>query len=205
MKPIPKWLMIPPAVAVLLVLGPLTMQGGTVAVEAAGQDVAPAADDSALARPTLPKTPDFWQIGSALIGVLLLGGLGVYGLRRLRGGAVPTRGAKTRIVTLRQTMRLGQRQSLHAIEFEDRILLIGETERGLSLIESAAVPESGADEAEAAARAAAMLDGALVEEDGAVPKDLLIPRPDRPSRSLPKRPASPRLEDFRALLQKAGR
>ena len=33
MKPIPKWLMIPPAVALLLVLGPLAMQGGAASAD----------------------------------------------------------------------------------------------------------------------------------------------------------------------------
>jgi len=231
MKPIPKWLAIPPAVALLLILGPMTMQGagstssGSPALRA-GVPATAAPDESrprakksrnrsSLAKPAdtvpaLPPTPGFWQISSTLIGVLLLGGLGLYGLRRLRGGAVPTRG--TKLVTLRQTLRLTQRQALHAIEFNDRILLIGETERGLALIESSVAPEQASDEAEAVARAAAILDAAIVDDDGAVPKNLLIPRPDNPQHQLPQQPVMPKpaarapsLSDFRSLLQKAGR
>ncbi|MCA8951818.1 MAG: flagellar biosynthetic protein FliO [Planctomycetes bacterium] len=212
MKPIPKWLMIPPAVALLLVLGPLTMRGpGAVAAPATG-DATPA--EAEAPGTLLPKTPDFWQLGSALAGVLLLGTVAVLGLRRLRGGATPARGQKAKVVTLRQTLRLGQRQALHAIEFDDRILLVGESERGLALIESGRLPDTLGDEADANHRAAELLESALVAaEDGATPKNLVIPRPEQPSRALPKRPAvvarqgtpSPSLNDFRALLQKAGR
>ncbi|MCR9247962.1 MAG: flagellar biosynthetic protein FliO [bacterium] len=248
MKPIPKWLMIPPAVGLLLVLGPLTMQGQSQDANAAIRQ--PALRTSPMAVPNaspqerealgaktgtgsmLPATPDMWQITSALAGVLLLGGLGVYGLRRLRAGGRPLRNPKTRLITLRQSLRLGQRQAVHAIEFDDRILLIGDGERGLTLLESSALPDVTSDEQDATARAAAMLQSALVQngqngqgvegdqEDGATPRNLIIPRPDQPTTTLPKRPVSPSggaargatgsqansaLESFRALLQKAGR
>jgi len=215
MKPIPKWLMIPPAIALLLVLGPLSMANPTSVANPTSASTEPsaqpAAADTVRARPSLPQAPSFWKIGSALIGVLLLGGLGLYGLRRLRGGAIPTRG--TTFLTLRQSMRLGQRQALHAVEFDDRILLIGETERGISLIESAKSPNLSDDEAEVTTRAAELLSTIAMNEDGAVPKNLQIPRPPNgPSQTAPRQPVLPRptsqtpgLGDFRALLQKAGR
>jgi flagellar biogenesis protein FliO len=231
MKPIPRWLFVPPAVALLLILGPMTMQGSGLASpdrsaqqgnSQKGSSLKPAASDGrragigatgedapASTTPTLPATPGLWQIGSALLGVLLLGGIGIYGLRRLRGGATPTRGS--RLMTLRQTLRLTQRGSVHAIEFDDRILLIGESERGLTLIETGSSADKAEDEAAIAARAAALLDAATVDDEGAVPKNLLIPRPDRPGRATPRQPVLPKptttpsLNDFRALLQKAGR
>ncbi len=217
----PKWLWIPPAVALLLVLGPLSMQGGTTAGAAtkgalpatsAPDDRAPATNDAATlaARsvPSLPRTPDLWQITSALVGVLLLGVGGLFAVRKLRGGATPVRGA-TPLVTLRQTLRLSTRQAVHAIEFDDRILLIGEHERGLSLLESGRLPDRAADEAEVLARSVAT---PAVDDEGAVPKNLVIPRPpltpaQRATRAAarPAAKADVDLEDFRSLLQKVGR
>jgi len=216
MKSMPKWLLVPPAVALLL-LGPLSMQGGpagpstpeTVAALAVAVPAASAADTTRpLRTPQAPRTPDLWQMASALVGVLLLGVGGVVLLRRLRGGATPTRGSA--LATLRQTLRLSARQAIHAIEFDDRILLVGEHERGLVLLESGRLADRAADEAAVLARHGAATAGA--PEDGAVPKDLVIPRPENPVRPrFPTPPATPAarqfggLNDFRALLQKAGR
>lgn len=217
----PKWLLIPPAVALLLVLGPLSMQAGTTAgaatksaspVASASDEGAPATNDAASkparSLPTLPRTPDLWQMTSALVGVLLLGVGGLFAVRKLRGGATPVRGAAP-LVTLRQTLRLSTRQAVHAIEFDDRILLIGEHERGLSLLESGRLPDRAADEAEVLARAAR---APAVDEDGAVPKNLVIPRPPMtPAQRAARAAARPAvkadvdLEDFRTLLQKVGR
>lgn len=225
MKSIPKWLLVPLAAALLVVLGPLSMQGSARAGKAQPQPQPaqpeapqPAPGDEAAPRgqnrtPVLPRTPDFFEIASALAGVLLLGIGGVIALRKLRGGATPT--GNTTIVTLRQSLRLSQRQSIHAIEFDDRILLIGESERGLTLLESGRQPERAADEAEVLARPTSQVE-VLVgadEDEGAVPKNLVIPRPaGGPSRRQPTPPrspvtpkATPGLSDFRALLQKAGR
>ena len=215
-KSLPKWLFLPPAVALLIVLGPLSMRGDGAATtnEAAAANTTPPAAARATTAlepatprpaPAVPRTPDLWQVGSALVAVLLLGGAGVVLLRRLRGGAVPTRGATT-LLTLRQTLRLSPRQAVHAIEFDDRILLVGEHERGLTLLEQSRAPVRD-DEGLVAARAAEE----PIDDDGAVPKNLVIPRPPQPAaRPLPARSAAtaaaaPGLNDFRALLQKVGR
>lgn len=246
MKAIPKWLMIPPAVALLLVLGPLTMQGGTLAQgdgnaapngATVPQPTTTSTPGNAASEPPfatgelMPALPDMYQITSALAGVLLLGGLAVYLLRRLRNGGVGTGSQRNRLITLRQSLRLGQRQALHAVEFDDRILLIGEGERGLTMLQNSALPEA-LDEADATARAAALLAGRIVDsavgdepadygnapgDDGATPKDLVIPRPERAPSTTARASAgpvngrrggggvTPNLQDFRALLQKAGR
>jgi flagellar biogenesis protein FliO len=158
--------------------------------------------------PAVPRTPDLWQMGSALLAVLLLGTAGVMLLRKLRGGAVPVRGSAP-LMTLRQTLRLSARQAVHAIEFDDRILLIGEHERGLALLDGGR-PIDRSDESELAGRRDSTHDP--IEEEGAVPKNLVIPRP--PRTTAPQRPTrapaaapirNPGLNDFRALLQKVGR
>ncbi|MCB9884210.1 MAG: flagellar biosynthetic protein FliO [Planctomycetes bacterium] len=233
MKSMPKWLLVPPAAALLVVLGPLSMASGRgnkadqpttpLASSVTPPATTPAANAPATSpeaalrpaarTPALPRTPDFFEIGSALAGVLLLGIGGVIVLRKLRGGATPTGG--TRLITLRQSLRLSQRQAVHAIEFDDRILLIGESERGLTLLEGGR-QQAVADEAEVLTRTSQRLDAVVddaAEDDGAVPKNLVIPRPaNGPSRRLPTPPrtpaaakAAPSLTDFRALLQKAGR
>ncbi len=222
MKSTSKWFLIPPALAALLILGSVAMQGGIAkntadarAEPVVGSVPAPGAKVAADVRttrpdPVLPKTPELWLRASALAGVLLLGFGGVVLLRRLRTGPRAVRGAS--LLTLRQTLRLSAKQAIHAIEFDDRILLVGEHERGLALLDSGRLPERAADEAELAARHATAKVDAIAgdDEDGAVPKDLVIPRPATPPvRRLPapaaapgKRPA-PGLADFRNLLQKA--
>jgi flagellar biogenesis protein FliO len=215
LKPFPKWLLVPPAVALLLILGPLSMRGADAApdgpaapvtTQTAAPETAPEGRSSRATPPAAPRTPDLWQMSSALIGVLLLGAGGIFVLRRLRGGAAPT-GTST-LATLRQTIRLGQKQALHAIEFDDRILLVGETERGLTLLDRGRLPNAIADEAEVLGRTAAAT--ADDDDDGAVPRNLVIPRPaNTPARTLAKagatRATQQRLNDFRNLLQKAAR
>lgn len=225
MKSIPKWFLIPPAVAVLLILGTLTMQGadngaGNGAGNRTGNErpatsqPAPVADETTRpgrTPPTPPRTPDLWQMSSGLIGVLLLGATGLMLLKRLRRGASPVRGLP--VMTLRQSLRLGNQRVLHAIEFDERIVLVGESDKGLVLIEHGRLPERLADEAEVLARSAPGQRVDTTDEDeGAVPKNLVIPRPESPgARRLPKPPTEPQsrptpgLGDFRNLLQKAGR
>lgn len=223
MKSIPKWFLIPPAVAALLILGTLSMQpgglvnergekAGAARTERTERSDEPAAGNATAAatrqQPALPRAPDLSQVLPALVGVLLLGAGGIVLLRRLRHG--PRTGGAASLLALRQTLRLSARQAVHAIEFDERILLVGASERGLVLLDSGRLPEPAADEANVLARAA---DG---DDDGAVPKDLVIPRPaGAGARRAPTPPATateratarpaPGLADFRNLLQKAGR
>ncbi|MBM3960546.1 MAG: hypothetical protein FJ306_01375 [Planctomycetes bacterium] len=237
MKPLPKWFLIPPAAAAIVVLGSLT-QGSAAptrtanpapataptaapaAPSAPASEPTPAADAPAAAArretPIGPKAPDLGQMLTALAAVLGLGVAGVYVLRQLRGPARPSGDGK--LMTLRQSLRLSPRHTLHAIEFDERIVLVGETERGLALVDGGKLPDRAADEAAVQARAAAIAAADDDDDDGgAVPKDLIIPRPERPLPTRPLRapaakPAAanapapaPALADFRNLLQQAGR
>jgi flagellar protein FliO/FliZ len=233
---LPKWFLIPPAAAAIVVLGSLT-QGSAApartanpapatapaaapaAPSAPAGETTPGADGPAAAprrdAPIGPKAPDLGQMLTALAAVLGLGVAGVYVLRQLRGPARPSGDGK--LMTLRQSLRLSPRHTLHAIEFDDRIVLVGETERGLALVDGGKLPDRAADEAAVQARAAANAAADDDDDGGAVPKDLIIPRPERPLPSRPLRapaakPAAanaaasaPALADFRNLLQKAGR
>src|SRR6185436_4345900 len=174
-----RWLLLPPAAAMLLVLGPLSMRDASAAgatTAGARQPQAPAATranepvanntaanipaangtaagDAATAgertAPALPRTPDLVQVGSTLVGVLLLGGVGLIVLRRLRRGPTP---GGSGIIALRQSLRLSPRQVVHALEFEGRLLLVGEGERGVQLL---LAPTAPAADDEATVRAAA--------------------------------------------------
>lgn len=219
MKSMPKWFLVPPAVAAMLVLGSLSMGEGSKPV--AKPTAAVADQEAAAATPAVgtrreplagPKAPDLGQMVAALAAVLGLGVAGVYVLRQLRGPARATGGAT--LLTLRQSLRLSPKQTLHAIEFDERIVLVGETERGLTLIDGGRLPERIADENEVVGRAPGRSLDVVADDhdDGAVPKDLVIPRPPAAApRRAPTPPqtraadASPSLADFRNLLQKAGR
>ena len=233
-----KWLLLPPAAAVLLVLGSLSMQPKAKAeapstpapVLDAPAEVPPSppvdsqqnaqalpTGDAATKKPTLPTVPDPVQVISTLVGLLLLGGTGLFLLRRLRQGP---RGSSTGIVALRQSVRLSPKHSLHAIEFEGRLLLVGEGERGVQLVHSGDTLQASADEATIAARShAGGPDAATAEsgndEEGAVPRNLVIPRPDHALQTPRSQPQQPRqsapesdpsmFHDFRSLLAKVER
>ncbi|MBK8099282.1 MAG: flagellar biosynthetic protein FliO [Planctomycetes bacterium] len=220
MKWNPRWLLLPPVAALLIVLGPMAMQsGGTTPTTPAAntQPVrttteGPGTQQPVNRVPTPPRMPDLWQVVSTLLGLLVLGGVGILTVRRLRQGP---RAGTAAILHLRQSLRLGARQAVHVVEFDDRLLLLGEGERGLQLLHSGRLPEPAADEAEVAARNV----GATIDTDdeGATPRDLVIPRPvTPPAGRQPSPPTITRgaraaatrtgaLSDFRALLQKAGK
>lgn len=194
-----KWLLIPPAAALLLFLGPLrpdtTRSTGTPAETPTTQGSTPGV--------TVPRTPDLWQVGSTLIGVLLLGGAGVFLFARMRQGP---RGRGDQVFTVRQTQRLSARQQLIAVEFDEQMLLLGEHEGRLSVLCQGRLHEPAADEAQLRARAAVIEDEA---DEGAVPKNLVLPRPERPAPQIPAvradRQQPQTLSSFRSLLQRAGR
>ncbi|MBK8979742.1 MAG: flagellar biosynthetic protein FliO [Planctomycetes bacterium] len=173
-----RWLWAAPALAVLLVLGTWDppARGGppdsAVRAEPPANPVAPGtatatAPRQQLAGAGLPRFPSLWEVGLALAGVLLAGGVAVWVLARVRnptataGRARDGRGP----IALRQSLRLSAKNTVHAVEFDGRVLLIGESEHGTALL--------AASDAEREAAAVAERD------DGAEPRDLLIPRPAR--------------------------
>jgi flagellar biogenesis protein FliO len=220
MKSTPKWFLIPPAIAAMLILGTLSMQGGgpaaakpdprAAAPAGAGVPIEGDLQKNPRPAPVLPRTPDLWQMSSALLGVLLLGVGAIVLLRRLRQGPGPKAGQS--LIALRQTLRLSPRQAIHAIEFDERILLVGDSDKGLVLLEHGRLPDRLADEAEVLARSTGIDTTVGDIDDGAVPKNLVIPRPARtgaptPTTAAAATPAAPGvgLGDFRTLLKKAGR
>ncbi len=216
-----KWLLLPPAAALLLFLGPLRVDPAAPATAAPAITATPAETPGI----AVPRTPDLWQFGSTLIGVILLGAAGIFVYARSRTGA---RTGGPKVVAVRQALRLSPKHHLFAVEYDERLLLLGASDGRITLLHDGRLPERAADEALVAARVDEVL--ADDDEDGAVPKDLVIPRPERPAAA--RRPTPPRsvveaalaaamqnlskgeagdgaartgLDSFRSLLQKAGR
>ena len=194
-----KWLLIPPAAALLLFLGPLRPDAPK---HTTGTEPAPAADAAKGGMvASLPRTPDLWQVGSTLIGVLLLGGAGVFVFARMQKG--PRSGGE-QVFTVRQTHRLSARQQIIAVEFDEQVLLLGAHDGALSVLSQGRLHDPARDDAQVRARAQVEDEA----DEGAVPKNLVLPRPERQPAPTPPRKESPRaqaLGSFRSLLQKAGR
>lgn len=190
-----KWLAVPPALALLLFFGPWR-NTPPQSVEVDAPRIA--AKDS---RPT--AVPGTWQVLSTVFGLCLLGTAVVLGLARVRRNAQSTPG---NVVILRQSLRLSNRHAVHAVQFDDQILLLGECDATLRVLRASADPDVAAAEA-ATARAPTRVtrDARDDDDEGAVLKDMVIPRPPqgavRPTK--PAKPPSPALSDFRTLLKKA--
>ncbi|MCA8957152.1 MAG: flagellar biosynthetic protein FliO [Planctomycetes bacterium] len=131
------WLLIPPAMGLAVYFGPL---GGTETT-AATRTPAPATN------PGAPQIPDLWQMASALVGVLLVGVLVVTLIAKLRNPPTRSRGSSPRdLLALRQSLRISPRHRVHAIEFNDRVLLLGECDGNLALLSSTDDPAGQDDE-----------------------------------------------------------
>jgi len=185
-----KWLLLPPAIALVLFMGPLRRVGLPSANTEPIQET-----EGEVGRSIVPM-PDAWQVTSTLLGVLLLGGAGIMLLARLRRGSAPRGGG---LMSLRQSLRLSARHSLHAVEFDNNLLLLGECDNSLCLIKSGRDPEQVEDEERLAAREAD-------EEGGAVLRDMVIPRPGAPTTKPLHPPETSRarrsLDDFKNLLRR---
>jgi len=183
-----RWLALPPALGLLLMFGPWRSAAPTPleAPQAAASEPA--------AKPPSVAVPDFTRVLCTVVGVCLLGAAVVLGFARRRARAPGAGGA----IVLRQSVRLSSRHTVHALEFAERLLLVGECEGSLSVLHAADDPELAA-----AARAKG---AAPDDDDGAVLKDMVIPRPPQaggPS-TVPARSNKPPrgLADFRTLLGK---
>jgi flagellar biogenesis protein FliO len=189
-----KWFLIPPALAVILFLGPLrdAAPAPRAPQERAASEQPKAAERAAGAG--LPAAPGLWQVGSALLGVLLLGGGLLYALARWRGAPAA---AGAPLVQLRQSLRLSARHHVHALQFDERLLLVGECDGRLTVLTSCAGDESVADEQALRERD--------TDDEGAVPRDMVLPH-RKPQQVLKPPRASGRaaiaLADFKRLLRR---
>lgn len=190
-----KWLLLPPAIAVVLLMGPLRQTVSPTSTPAPQAE----SEASPVGKGIVPM-PDAWQVTSSLFGILLLGVAGIMLLARIRKGPAARVGD---LMSLRQSLRLSNRHRLHAVQFDDNILLLGESEGRLNLLRLGRDPEQIEDDEELGSRDA--------EDGGAVPRDMIIPRPPASSvrRTSPTgatERARPSVDDFKELLRsvKAG-
>jgi len=203
------WLLLPPILALIVFLGPLqNLNDGTGSVTGT-----PAGTTTGTANGTprrasvgsqVPKLPGFWQITSTLAGVLLLGVVFLGLMRKLRENSQATPSSP---LVLRQSLRLSARHHVHAVQYEDRILVLGACDNNISVLCTGEDPSVADDEA-------AVRDRDRDQEDqgeGAVPRDMVLPRPDKQQRRLPRKPAAKtglveetarKLASFRTLLQR---
>ncbi len=182
-----KWLFLAPAFALALFLGPLQR---TEAKEGAG---APKPDQEtnntqpAKKEPSI-ATPSTWQITTTLLGVLMLGAAGIIVFAKLRNTAS---GQSQGIITLRQSLRLSGKQALYAVQFDDKLMLLGECDGLLQVLSHTADQSASSDEAEILSR--------TEEDEGAVPRDMVLPRPSRRASGAD----AVGMENFKTLLAKA--
>lgn len=193
-----KWLLLPPALALLLFAGPLRepLTAGTATGRTANGDSSTPAVTTDSTGAAAPASPSVAQVASTTIGVLLLGVVIVLALGRYSKGP---RKALPGGLALRNTLRLSGRHAVHMVQVDDHILLLGECDGSLTVLDRASDPDAIEDEREVEKQ---------VEEDGAVPRDLVIPRPATHRSKTPKkprrRPVKPSdLARFQAVLQAA--
>ncbi|MEM7205924.1 MAG: hypothetical protein AAF628_37060 [Planctomycetota bacterium] len=179
------WLALAPALALILIFGPLRPASSASSSQTAeSTQQAPATPGT-----SVPSSPTLWQVLSTLAGTLILGFVGIAALAKLKGrGAAFGSGGP---VALRQSVRLSARNAVHAVQFGDRVLLIGENDKGLAVLGEDAEGNAATDEQDIARRDDLPDD----DDDGAVPPNLVIPRPaatrQRPPATRPKERATP--------------
>ncbi len=188
-----KWLLLPPAIALILFLGPLrgtTSPASPTPTPTANTATQPPATDTGQVGTGIPTMPGMDQLISTLLGVLILGSVGLVVFARMR--KPKTTGTST-LVEHRQSMRITPKHHVHVLEFDNQLFLLGTCESNLSVLKVSDSSENEADEMEIARREEE-------EDEGAVPKDLIIPRP--PARKGKPKPALD-IAQFKKLLAKA--
>lgn len=227
MKVNAKWLIAAPALGALLVLGPMVQSRLSGAPNTPSTAGAAEPSASGATRPEVGSNatplPDAWKVLSTLAGLLILGGVGIVALSRSRKPRATGTGAP--LIVLRQSLRLGPKSRLHAVQFDGHVLLVGESERGLDMLRDIEDPAAADDEAEILAReeptggaeprdlallqAARRMAQASQGRAARAPseKKVTIPRPETQAAATAARPAraasNRTLEEFHALLRKA--
>ena len=162
----PLWLALPVLLAFVVLLGPWS--GSTAA-----------APETAASGLRIPPTPSVWQVVCSLIGVLFVGAIGLMMIAKFKGISRPAgRGKAGDPLTLRQTLKLSPRHRVHVVEFDSMVLLLGECDNNLAVLNTVADPVVVRDERSVADREFE------ISEQGV---DLLdTPPPRKPPRKPPR-------------------
>ncbi len=189
-----RWLAVPPALALLLMFGPWRSPAAPPTEPIA---TTPSASPSASrTAPTLKTSavpfPDMTQVVCTVLGVCLLGGAIVMALSRVRQRQGNGNGTA---ISVRQSLKLSNRHAVHVVQFDDKIFLLGECEGSLRVLHSG-------EDRELVPATAAQFDP---DDEGAVLKDMILPRPSRPAGVGSRGNVAAQkkgLADFRTLLSK---
>ncbi len=182
------WLLLPPLMAFIIFMGPMKSSDNSP-VKANSAQEAPVAKSAIGSK--LPETPSLWQIGTSLAGILLVGVAGIMLFARFKGqGGVTVNGD---YLTLRQTLRLNAKQKIYAVECEDQVLLLGESDNNLCVLNARPNRQLVEDAEEVFNREDEL-------DEGAVPRDMIIPRMAPKPR---QQKSSASLSDFKTLLKRS--
>lgn len=148
------------------------------------------------------------KLSLGLMGLLILAGGTIYVIRKAQGGLETV---KDREIKLKESRRISGKRVLHLVRAADRMLLLAESEHGLHLIsdltpsEEVLAAEDLANELQAARTLAQDADDE--EDDGAILRDMVIPRPGTPGRNAQPgkgKPAPHTVAEFKKILQQLG-
>jgi flagellar biogenesis protein FliO len=194
-----KWLLAGPVLALLITVGPSLMPAPAHGATPPPPPVSPFAAVSPVVTPL--------KLFLTLAGVLALAAAVLVLWRRSAGARIGA-GSATRTLVVRETLRLSARSRLHLISAGTRSLLVAEGEKGISLLHLTAPAESAQQrlrsagaEAEAAeermptARRAGAGARGEEEDEGAVPRDMVLTPAPRRKKGIPDG------ADFRKLLE----
>lgn len=194
----PKWIWIAvlPVLAAVLVFMPALLAGDTptesprTKTESTLAARSDAAGTKRLSKSSTSSSglPSAWQLGTSLIFVLVLALAAVLVVRRLQEGGSPTRSDAK--IEVRESRRLGKGRAIHFVRVDEHLLLLGESETGVTLLQDL-TPRVGQELSQVHGMGLDVSDG-----DGATPRDLLPPSARRATTR------SDKLGDFRALLGK---
>ncbi|GEM_PF-3116823 len=146
--------------------------------------------------------PSFLTLTTSLGIVLLLGVGTIVILRKMQQGGASS---PEREVIVKESRRLSPKRTIHLVRAMDRLLLISESEIGIQLLSDLTPREEPATQPtpvlvpqmEAPPQTSSQ---PAPEEEGATPRDLLLPRNEKARQAAIK--ASAKLSNFRELMTK---
>lgn len=197
-----KWLALMPILAAVLVFSLSFMEtpksnGGNAAASAAasrdGRSLS-AQDDKAKT-----SSLDMAELAVSLLAVLGLAIGAIWMLKKLQKGTQSLGQAGQ--IQIKESRRLGPKRAIHIVRVDERLLLLGESESGLSFLADLTPPE---EEAPLSRPVASDVNDELDITQGAEPRDFVIRAAAKPqaAQASDERPAS--LGNFRELLQRLG-
>jgi flagellar biosynthetic protein FliO len=196
-----KWLALMPILAAVLVFSLSFMETpknngvNTASSAAASRDVRSSSAQGEKATSSL----DMAELAVSLLAVLGLAIGAIWMLKKLQKGTQSLGQAGQ--IQIKESRRLGPKRAIHIVRVDERLLLLGESESGLSFLADLTPPE---EETPLARTSVPDVQDELDVHQGAEPRDFVIRAAAKPraEAASDERPAS--LGNFRELLQRLG-